>query len=91
MEFLKRAMKRVSEALGLLLIFGVIYKLFSSKSDLIEDIPQKLDDVSEPFTEELADSEAQYEEEVKEIENESNRIESLTGDDLASEFDSEFS
>ena len=90
MDLLKRILKKASEVLSLLLIFGFIYKFFSSKPSSISDINEKLDDVSEPFEQDIEDSNEQYRSEIEEIEDEKKVIDKLSNADLASEFDSEF-
>lgn len=90
MNLLKKILLKTLEVISYLLIVGIIYKYFFAKKVSIDDLPQKLEEVSEEFEGDLAASQEQYQEDLEGVYREESRIQDLSGSDLAAEFDSEF-
>ena len=90
MDQIRKTLRKTLEILSYVLIFGFIYRYFSSKKTRDIGISDELEKLSLPFDEDLSDSNEEFEETIKEIEHEKERIDDLSGSSLASEFDSEF-
>jgi len=90
MDQIRKTLRKTLEILSYVLIFGFIYKYFASKQTRDTRTSDELEKLSLPFKEELSDSSQEFEETIKEIEHESERIDDLSSPSLASEFDSEF-
>ncbi len=90
MDQVRKILRKTLEIVSYLLIFGLIYKYLSSRKPSVADTSIKLEELSLPFKEELEGSDEEFEETIKEIEHESERIDDLSSSSLASEFDSEF-
>ena len=87
---LKRLLKKTLEIISYLLIFGIIYRLLQRNHEPINDVQSKLDKIDEQAETEFDASQTVFEMEIKEADDEQERINNLDNDSLASEFDSEF-
>lgn len=90
MDQVRKTLRKALEILSYVLIFGFIYRYFASKKTRDIGVTDELEKLSAPFEEDLSDSNEEFEETIKEIEHEAERIDNLSGSSLASEFDSEF-